>query len=73
MLTNPDPAGCRFCNAPLTRTFVDLGMSPLCQSHLDAAELNGAEEFYPLHVFVCERCLLVQLQQYVSPEKIFSE
>jgi len=48
-------------------------MSPLCQTHLDASELNGAEEFYPLHVFVCERCLLVQLQEYVSPEKIFSE
>jgi 2-polyprenyl-3-methyl-5-hydroxy-6-metoxy-1,4-benzoquinol methylase len=73
VLTKADPAACRFCKAPLTRTFVDLGMSPLCQSHLDASELNGAEEFYPLHVFVCERCLLVQLQQYVSPEKIFSE
>ena len=73
MLTNHDAAGCRFCQAPLTRTFVDLGLSPLCQSHLDASELNGAEEFYPLHVFVCERCLLVQLRQYVSPEKIFSE
>jgi 2-polyprenyl-3-methyl-5-hydroxy-6-metoxy-1,4-benzoquinol methylase len=48
-------------------------MSPLCQSHLNASDLNGPEEFYPLHVFVCERCLLVQLQKYVSPEKIFSE
>jgi C-methyltransferase C-terminal domain/Putative zinc binding domain/Methyltransferase domain len=71
--TTADAAGCRFCDAPLTRTFVDLGMSPLCQSHLDESELNGAEPFYPLHVFVCERCLLVQLQQYVSPETIFSE
>ena len=73
MHTNPDAAGCRFCHAPLTRTFVDLGMSPLCQTHLEPRELNGAEAFYPLHVFICERCLLVQLQQYVTPEAIFSE
>jgi hypothetical protein len=66
-------ASCRFCTAPLTRTFVDLGMAPLCQTHLEASELNGAEAFYPLHVFVCERCLLVQLQQYVTPDAIFSE
>ena len=70
---NPDAAGCRFCTAPLTRPFVDPGVSPLCQSHLDASELNGAEGFYPLHAFVSERCWLMQLQEYVSPEKIFSE
>lgn len=52
---------------------VDLGMSPLCQTHLEPHELNKGEEFYPLHVFVCERCLLVQLQEYVTPDKIFSE
>lgn len=66
-------AGCRFCSVPLTRTFLDLGMSPLCQTHLEASELNQGEEFYPLHVFLCEKCLLVQLQQYVTPDKIFSE
>jgi hypothetical protein len=66
-------APCRFCDTPLTRTFVDLGMSPLCQTHLDAEELNKGEEFYPLHVFICEKCLLVQLQQYVTPDKIFTE
>jgi hypothetical protein len=48
-------------------------MSPLCQTHLEAEQLNQGEEFYPLHVFVCEKCLLVQLQQYVTPDKIFSE
>jgi hypothetical protein len=42
---NPDAAGCRFGTAPLTPTFVDLGMSPVCRTHLDASELNGAEEF----------------------------
>jgi len=72
-MTTSAAADCRFCDVPLTRTFLDLGMSPLCQSHLEAHELNQGEEFYPLHVFLCEKCLLVQLQQYVSPEKIFSE
>jgi hypothetical protein len=70
---NPDAAGCRFCSAPLPRTVVDPGMSPLCQTNPDASELNGAEEFYPPHALVCEPCWLEQLQEYVSPEKIFSE
>jgi hypothetical protein len=52
---------------------VDLGMSPLCQTHLEPDELNKGEEFYPLHVYVCEKCLLVQLQEYVSPDEIFTE
>lgn len=66
-------APCRFCKEPLSRTFVDLGMSPLCQTHLEPHELNRGEEFYPLHVFICEKCLLVQLQEYVTPDKIFTE
>src|ERR1700675_1804126 len=66
-------AHCRFCNAPLKHTFVDLGMSPLCESFLTADQLNGVEPFYPLHVKVCERCFLVQLEQYVSTEHIFTE
>ncbi len=64
---------CRFCSAPLTQTFVDLGMSPLCESYLSASQLNGVEPFYPLHVSVCGSCFLVQLESYVSPEHIFSD
>ncbi|MCB1750407.1 MAG: class I SAM-dependent methyltransferase [Gammaproteobacteria bacterium] len=64
---------CRNCGAPLSRTFVDLGMSPLCESYIAAAQLNQPEIFYPLHAYVCEHCLLVQLLQYVTPEHIFSE
>jgi len=64
---------CRFCNHELRHTFVDLGMSPLCESYLAAEQLNRMEPFYPLHVYVCEKCFLVQLEQYVSPESIFSE
>ena len=64
---------CRFCGAPLERTVVDLGMSPLCESFLRADQLDAMEPFYPLHVRVCERCHLVQLPEYVAPENIFSD
>jgi SAM-dependent methyltransferase len=55
------------------RTFVDLGMSPLCESYLDEDRLEDAELFYPLHVRLCEDCLLVQLPAYVSGKDIFSD
>jgi SAM-dependent methyltransferase len=64
---------CRFCGQGLVRTFVDLGMSPLCESFLSVDQLNQMEPFYPLHAYVCENCLLVQLKEYVSPENIFTE
>lgn len=64
---------CRFCGATLHHTFVDLGMSPLCESYVSAPQLNQMEPFYPLHVYVCEECFLVQLEEYVSPEHIFTE
>jgi hypothetical protein len=66
-------ATCRFCQTPLRYTVVDLGMSPLCESYLAADQLNQMEPFYPLHVFVCETCFLVQLEEYVTPEHIFRE
>jgi hypothetical protein len=64
---------CRLCGADLTRTFVDLGMSPLCESYVPADKLDDVEPFYPLHVRICSSCLLVQLPAYVSGEHIFSE
>lgn len=64
---------CRFCGAGLERTFVDLGMSPLCETYPSAAELKGGEIYYPLHVYVCDRCFLVQLEQYETAENIFSD
>ena len=63
---------CRLCGAELTRTFVDLGMSPPCESYLDASQLDSGETFYPLHVRICSSCLLVQLPAYISGEEIFS-
>ena len=68
----PTPT-CRFCGAPLSVTVVDLGMSPLCESFLPADQINQMEPFFPLHVYVCEKCYLVQLEEYVSPEHIFTE
>jgi 2-polyprenyl-3-methyl-5-hydroxy-6-metoxy-1,4-benzoquinol methylase len=67
------PAECRFCGSRLTQTFVDLGMSPLCESYIPADAQNLMEPFYPLHVHVCDQCFLVQLQEYVSPDHIFTE
>jgi SAM-dependent methyltransferase len=66
-------ANCLFCAVPLRYTVIDLGMSPLCESYLTADQLNQMEPFYPLHAYVCEQCFLVQVQQYVSPERIFTE
>jgi hypothetical protein len=64
---------CLFCRTPLRQTFVDLGMSPLCESYVSFENLNRMEPFYPLHVRVCEKCFLVQLDEFVSPEHIFTE
>lgn len=64
---------CRFCRHELTHEFVDLGMSPLCQTHITPEQLNSMEPFYPLRAYVCEQCLLVQLEEFVAPADIFSE
>ncbi len=64
---------CRFCGATLELTVVDLGMSPLCESFLREDQIRRMEAFYPLHVFACERCFLVQLEAFVPPEDIFVE
>jgi SAM-dependent methyltransferase len=64
---------CRLCSAELTQTFVDLGMSPPCESYLTAEQLDQGETFYPLHVRICGKCLLVQLPTYIPAEDIFSD
>lgn len=71
--TTINRCSCRFCSSILKHTFVDLGMSPLCESYVTPEKLNQMEPFYPLHVYVCDRCFLVQLQEYVSPQEIFSD
>ncbi len=64
---------CRFCGGTSLRSFVDLGLSPLCETYPSADELNRGESYYPLHVYVCDRCFLVQLQEYESASDIFSD
>lgn len=64
---------CRFCGASLVQTFVDLGMSPLCETYPLASEFGRGEVYYPLHVYVCEQCFLVQLEEYAGREHIFSD
>lgn len=64
---------CRFCNTPLTCSFIDLNVSPLANSYLTKDDLNSGEIFYPLHTYVCSSCFLVQLQQYESPQELFND
>jgi SAM-dependent methyltransferase len=67
-----EPA-CRFCTAPLRHTFADLGTMPLANSFLDDEQLRQGELYYPLHAWVCERCFLVQLEEFETPAGIFSD
>ena len=66
-------ASCRFCSTPLTQTFCDLGMSPLSNAYVDPEELDSEDPFYPLHVWVCGECFLVQLEEFESPQEIFGD
>ncbi|HWL14601.1 MAG TPA: class I SAM-dependent methyltransferase [Opitutus sp.] len=67
------PFRCRHCGRALEHTFVDLGLSPPCQSHIEPERLACAEPFYPLHVYVCSQCYLVQLPEHIAPKDIFVE
>lgn len=66
-------SNCRFCGEPLRHTFANLGVQPLCETYLEPDKLREMEQFYPLHVFVCARCLLVQLEGSITPEKIYKQ
>ena len=64
---------CRFCAAPLSHSFADLGMSPPSNAFLKREQLGRMEKFYPLHARVCGACFLVQLEEFETPEQIFSD
>src|ERR1700730_9155442 len=64
---------CRFCNSSLEHSFCDLGLSPLSNSYLKKEDLSKKESFYPLHAYVCEQYFLVQLQEFETPDQIFSD
>lgn len=64
---------CRFCGAGLRDVFVDLGAQPLANAYLTEADLRRPEPFYPLRLLVCAACFLVQVEETVSPERLFSD
>jgi SAM-dependent methyltransferase len=63
---------CRHCGAPLTHTFIDLGFAPPSNAYLTAADLSRPEKYYPLRVKVCDRCWLVQTEDYATAGELFS-
>ena len=69
----PRGGRCRLCDQQLTDVFVDLGMSPPCESYVAEEQLEAPEVFYPLRVWICAGCLLVQLPPHLPPEEIFSD
>ena len=62
---------CRFCETELSDVFIDLFHSPASNSFLDASQLNAPETYYPLKVFTCHSCFLVQVDEYKSFDSIF--
>ncbi len=62
---------CRFCQNPLSREFIDLVNSPPSNAYLTAQQLDEPEVFYPLRVFVCEKCLLVQIDEHKKSGRDF--
>jgi SAM-dependent methyltransferase len=68
-----NPPHCRFCGEALTRSFADLGETPLANSYLEPGADLAAEQRYPLHARICENCLLVQVEDVVPAEAIFSD
>lgn len=68
-----NPQLCRICGTHLSRTFVNLGLSPFSNSNVLPERAHEGEKFFPLHAFVCEICYLVQLEEFQTPEEIFSD
>ena len=64
---------CKNCKSKLNFNLTDMGFSPYANSYLTKKNLNESENYYPLRVFVCKKCFLVQTQDFVSPNKIFSK
>ena len=64
---------CRFCGTPLKYVFADLGSTPISNANLTKEDLAKREVYYPLKVFVCDRCFLVQLPEHESAENIFND
>src|SRR5262245_60656564 len=64
---------CRHCRAPLQLTLVDLGSAPPSNAYLSEADLHRPEKWYPLRVLVCERCWLVQTEDFAQADELFRD
>ena len=64
---------CRFCAHELSHSFIDLAQSPPSNAYLKAEQLNEPETFFPLKVWVCETCFLVQIDEYKKSTDIFND
>ncbi len=64
---------CRLCGEPLEYTFTDLGVQPLCESYIPPDQLNKMEPTYPIHVFFCKKCFLVQLEESITPKEMYQK
>lgn len=64
---------CRHCKTELSHVFADLGYSPISNAMLSNSDLNSPEMFFPLKVFVCQNCFLVQIDEVEGLEKIFND
>ena len=64
---------CRHCSAPLERVFLDLGFAPPSNAYLNAADLQAPEQYFPLKLFVCDKCWLVQTEDYSRSDELFTK
>lgn len=63
---------CRHCSAPLEHVFLDLGFAPPSNAYLTPARLHQPELYYPLKLFVCHACWLVQTEDYARADELFA-
>ena len=64
---------CRFCEARLSQKLIDLGHQPLANNYISTSQKHHSQEYFPLTVWICETCWLVQCEQIASKEKIFDD
>ena len=64
---------CRHCNAPLEHVFLDLGFAPPSNAYLAEADLQAPEQYFPLKLFVCDKCWLVQTEDYARSDELFTK
>ena len=63
---------CRHCGSALKQSFCNLGTSPFANSLIEPTSTSAAEKHYPLELFLCSNCLLVQLDAFETPDAIFT-